>query len=337
MTEAPLVSVIIPNYNYAPTLAACIEAAQGQTYPAIEVIVADDCSTDDSVAIARRLGVTVLESPVNRGVSTVRNLGAESARGEVLFFVDSDVALAPDAVAKAVEVLLADDNLGAVCGMYQAESLFPDSVVKKYRAIQQYVWFNEVDGLIPGLHSALFAIRTAVFREIGPFNDQLRWTEEQDYGFRLNERYSVWATSSVRGRHDHDGTLRVMLTKVFQRTRIGAPNWVRLRSLPGGAGTSYRALGSGFVLTAALSLLGVLLFGPLALLATAATLSVGILLDWRTYAYAYRHHGVLFGLQFTLLHLLVTLTSALAAGIGILQGLLFPRSVRRLYGVNTPA
>ncbi|MEU0303878.1 glycosyltransferase family A protein [Streptomyces sp. NPDC006175] len=329
--------MIIPNYNYARTLGACIEAAQGQTYPAIEIIVADDCSTDDSVAIARRLGVTVLESPVNRGVSTVRNLGAEAARGEVLFFVDSDVALAPDAVAKAVDFLLADNSLGAVCGMYQAESMFPDSIVKKYRAIQQYVWFNEVDGLIPGLHSALFAIRTAVFREIGPFNDKLRWTEEQDYGFRLNARYDVWATGSVRGRHDHDGTLGVMLTKVFQRTRIGAPNWVRLRSLPGGAGTSYRALGSGFVLAAALSLLGVPFFGPLALVATALALAVGILLDWRTYAYAYRHHGVLFGLQFTVLHLLVTLTSALAAGIGILQGLLFPRSVRRLYGVNTPA
>ncbi len=337
MAEVPLVSIVIPNYNYARTLAACIEAAQGQTYPAIEVIVADDCSTDDSVAIARRLGVTVLESPVNRGVSTARNLGAGAAGGEVLFFVDSDVALAPDAVAKAVEFLENDPSLGAVCGMYQAESLFPDSLVKKYRAIQQYVWFTEIDGPIPGLHSALFAIRTSVFREIGPFNDQLRWTEEQDYGFRLNARYAVWATAAIRGLHDHDGTLRVMLTKVFQRTRIGAPNWVRLRSLPGGAGTSYRALGSGFVLAAALSLIAVLLFGPPALLATAVALAVGIALDWRTYAYAFRHHGILFGLQFTVLHLLVTLTSAIAAGIGILQGVLFPRSVRRLYGVNTPA
>ncbi|MGW0606452.1 glycosyltransferase family 2 protein [Streptomyces sp. NPDC002640] len=337
MAEVPLVSIVIPNYNYARTLGACIEAAQAQTYPAVEVIVADDCSTDDSVAVARRTGATVLESPVNRGVSSARNLGAEAARGEVLFFVDSDVALAPDAVAKAVEFLDADPGLGAICGMYQAESLFPDSFVKKYRAIQQYVWFTEIDGPIPGLHSALFAIRTSVFREIGPFNDRLRWTEEQDYGFRLNARYAVWATAAIRGRHDHDGTLRVMLTKVFQRTRIGAPNWVRLRAMPGGAGTSYRALGSGFVLAAALSLLGVLFLGPPALLATAVALAVGVALDWRTYAYAYRHHGMLFGFRFALLHLLVTLTSAIAAGIGILQGVLFPGSVRRLYGVNTPA
>ncbi|HYN97263.1 MAG TPA: glycosyltransferase family A protein [Pilimelia sp.] len=337
MHDQPLVSVIIPNYNYARTLSACIEAAQRQTYPAIEIIVADDCSTDDSVAVARRLGVTVLESAVNAGVSTVRNLGADHARGEVLFFVDSDVALEPDAVANAVRILLAEPGLGAVCGMYQAEPMFPDSLVKRYRAIQQYVWFNEIDGPIPGLHSALFAIRTAVFREIGPFNSRLRWTEEQDYGFRLNERYMVWAAASVRGRHDHDGTLAVMLTKVFNRTRLGAPNWLRLGSLPGGAGTGYRALGSAFVLAAALSLLAAVLLGPWALLAAAVCTGVGIALDARTYAYALAHHGVLFGLAFAGLHLLVTLTSAVAAGVGILQGLLFPRMTRRLYEVNTPA
>lgn len=337
MSDRPLVSVIIPNYNYARTLSACIEAVQRQTYPAIEIIVSDDASTDDSVAIARGLNATVLESPVNRGVSSARNLGAEHARGDVLFFVDSDVALEPDAVEKAVEILLREPGLGAVCGMYQAEPMFPDSLVKRYRAIQQYVWFNEVDGPIPGLHSALFAIRLAVFREIGPFNDRLRWTEEQDYGFRLNARYEVRAVSSIRGRHDHDGTLRVMVTKVFQRTRLGAPNWMRLGALPGGAGTWYRALGSAFILAAVIAVVASPILGLWALLSALTLAVAGMALDLRTYGYAYRHHGVLFGLQFTVLHLIVTLTSAVAAGIGILQGLLFPSKMRRLYGVEKPA
>jgi glycosyltransferase involved in cell wall biosynthesis len=337
MPELPLVSVIIPNYNYARTLPACIEAVQQQTYPAIEIIVADDASTDDSVAVARRPAVTVLETSVNAGVSTARNRGAEQATGDVLFFLDSDVALDPDAVANAVQILRAEPGLGAICGMYRAEPMFPDSLVKRYRAIQQYVWFSEVEGPIPGLHSALFAMRTEVFHEIGPFNDRLRWTEEQDYGFRLNARYEVRAVRSIRGRHDHDSALGVMITKVFQRTRLGAPNWVRLNKLPGGAGTSYRALGSGFVLAAVLSLLSSVLLGPWALLAAAVFTGIGIALDGRTYSYAYRHHGVFFGLQFTVLHLLVTLTSAVAAGIGILQGLLFPSMVRRLYRLEKPA
>jgi glycosyltransferase involved in cell wall biosynthesis len=337
MNEQPLVSVIIPNYNYASTIGECVKAAQRQTYPSIEVIVADDASTDDSVAIARALGVTVLQVPVNSGVSTARNLGAAHAKGEVLFFVDSDVALDPDAVERAVAYLRDEPGLGAICGMYRAEPMFPDSLVKRYRAIQQYVWFNEVEGAIPGLHSALFAMRRETFLEVGEFNDRLRWTEEQDYGFRLNARYEVKAVPTIRGRHDHDGTMRVMLTKVFNRTRLGAPNWLRLSKLPGGAGAGHRALGSGFVLAAALALVSAVILGPWALLAAAALTGVGILLDKRTYAYAFRHHGVVFGLQFTVIHLLVTLTSAVAAGIGILQGLLFPSMTRRLYRVETTA
>ena len=130
MSDRPLVSVIIPNYNYARTLSACIEAVQRQTYPAIEIIVADDASTDDSVAIARRMNVTVLEGRVNKGVSSARNRGADHANGDVLFFVDSDVALEADAVEKAVDILLREPGLGAVCGMYLAEPMFPDSLVK---------------------------------------------------------------------------------------------------------------------------------------------------------------------------------------------------------------
>ncbi|MEW2474708.1 glycosyltransferase family 2 protein [Micromonospora gifhornensis] len=337
MNEQPLVSVIIPNYNYASTIGECIKAAKNQTYPAVEVIVADDASTDDSVAIARALDVTVLQVPVNSGVSTARNLGARHANGEVLFFVDSDVALDPDAVERAVEYLRTEPGLGAICGMYRAEPMFPDSLVKRYRAIQQYVWFCEVEGAIPGLHSALFAMKKETFLEIGEFNDRLRWTEEQDYGFRLNARYEVKAVPTIRGRHDHDGTLRVMLTKVFNRTRLGAPNWLRLNKLPGGAGTGYRALGSAFVLAAVFALISAVLLGPWALLAAAVLTAIGVLLDKRTYAYAYRHHGVTFGLQFTVLHLLVTLTSAVAASIGILQGLLYPSMTQRLYRVETPA
>jgi glycosyltransferase involved in cell wall biosynthesis len=337
MNGQPLVSVIIPNYNYASTIGECVKAAQNQTYPSVEIIVADDASTDDSVAIARGLGVTVLQVPVNSGVSTARNLGARHAKGEVLFFLDSDVALDPDAVERAVDYLRNEPQLGAICGMYRAEPMFPDSLVKRYRAIQQYVWFCEVEGAIPGLHSALFAMKTETFLEVGEFNDRLRWTEEQDYGFRLNARYEVKAVPTIRGRHDHDGTLRVMLTKVFNRTRLGAPNWVRLSKLPGGAGTNYRALGSAFVLAAVITPLFAVMLGPWALLAAAGLTGIGIALDGRTYAYAYRHHGVLFGLQFTVLHLLVTLTSAVAASIGILQGLLFPSITRRLYRVEKPA
>ncbi len=96
-------------------------------------------------------------------------------------------------------------------------------------------------------------------------------------------------------------------------------------------------MGSAFLLAAVIALASAAILGPWALLAAAVLTGISIGLDKRTYGYAYRHHGILFGLQFTVLHLMVTLTSAVAASIGILQGLLFPRMTRRLYRVENPA
>jgi hypothetical protein len=339
----PLVSVIIPNYNYARTLAHCIRSAQAQRYPRLEVIVVDDRSTDDSLAVARATGARVLQTPVNSGVSTARNIGADAARGEIFFFLDSDVALEPDAVAHAVRILQAEPGVGAICGMYLPEPMFADSRIKQYRALQQYFWFNEIEGPIPGLHSALFGIRAEVFGEVGPFNPRLRHTEEQEYGFRLHQRYEVRATAQIRGRHDHDDRLRVVLRKVFHRTRLGIPIWLRLRRLPGGAGTRERAASSAVYLLAALAVPLPVLLGPVAAAAPVLLLGGAIGLDAGTYRYVFRHRGPAFGLYFVGVHALVNLTCAVAAGIGVLHGVLFPRRVRRLYstadlvGTNLPA
>jgi glycosyltransferase involved in cell wall biosynthesis len=114
----PLVSVIIPNYNYERSLELCVQSALDQAYDSVEITVVDDGSTDGSVAIAERMGVQVLRTPSNSGCAATRNLGVASARGEILFFLDSDVALASNAIANAVEILQSDPTIGAVCGIY---------------------------------------------------------------------------------------------------------------------------------------------------------------------------------------------------------------------------
>lgn len=320
--DAPLVSVVVPCYNAGRTLRLCLESVAAQTYAPIELIVVDDGSTDDSVRIAEAAGATVVRTAVNSGQSVARNLGAERARGGIIFFLDSDVALDPAAVSTAVSILRSDPSVGAICGVYDLEPLLPPSRAARYRTAQQGVWFNEVDGTIPGLHSALFAIRREVFAEVGPFNPALRYTEDQEYGYRLSQRYEVRATLAIRGRHDHDATLRTILHKVFQRTRLGMPLWLRHRTLPGGAATGSRALASVFVLGAVLALPLPLLVGVVGAAVPPALIAVAVALDTATYRHVFTRHGVGFGLYFVGVHLLVTLTSAVAAGIGVLQHLL---------------
>lgn len=313
------VSVIIPSQDSIRTIGHCLAALAQQSYAPFEIIVVDDGSIDDSPRVAAAMGAVVRYTGVASGQSVARNLGAEHARGEILFFLDSDVALAPDAIALAVEGLRSDAELGAICGVYDHEPLLPTTAAGHFRTVQQYVWFNEVDGTVPGLHTAMFAVRAEVFREIGPFNTGLRYAEDQEYGYRLHQRYDVRASLAIRGKHDHDAALSTILRKVYHRARQGMPLWLRYRTLPGGAGSGPRAVASAVLLAGVVAVPLPLLLGPASAAVAPTLVAVGVLLDLPMYRYAVRSRGVRFGIYFGAVQLLVNVVAATAAGVGVLQ------------------
>jgi|GEM_PF-252387 glycosyltransferase involved in cell wall biosynthesis len=97
LTELPLISVIIPNYNYAAYLADAIDSALGLDWPHVEVIVIDDGSTDSSREILARYGSrikAILQE--NSGQLVACNKGFALSRGEIVIFLDSDDVLAPE-------------------------------------------------------------------------------------------------------------------------------------------------------------------------------------------------------------------------------------------------
>ncbi|WDZ83524.1 glycosyltransferase family 2 protein [Micromonospora cathayae] len=314
----PLVSVVIPCYNRARTVGLCVRSVQRQTYPAIEIIVVDDASDDDSATVAASTGVTVRRLPTNSGPGAARNLGAAHARGEILFFLDADVALEPDSVAAAVAELRATPTLGAICGVLRPESLLSHNLIAEYRALQMYHWWLAQEGPMEGLHTALCAMRAEVFAEIGPFNPDLRHTEAPEYGHRIRQRYEVRSTAAIAGTHDHDTTLRALLPKVFLRARASAVE-VRPGEVLGGAAS--RILASGLILAAALTLPAPLLTGPVGGLLPLLLLAGAVALDAGTYRRVVASRGARFGLRFTAVHLLYQLTSAAGAAIGTVERL----------------
>ena len=125
--SGPLVSVCIPSYNHARWLPEAIESVLAQTYPNIELIVVDDGSADESLAIAERyatadpgrIRVLTHEGGANRGTSTTMNLALGNATGAYWSVLDSDDALHPHKLATELELLEADPALAFVYG--QAE------------------------------------------------------------------------------------------------------------------------------------------------------------------------------------------------------------------------
>lgn len=107
MARQPLVSIIVPVYKVEPYLRRCVDSVLAQTYPNTEVILVDDGSPDGCPAICDEYAaadsrVSVIHQ-ANGGLSAARNAALDVARGEWVYFVDSDDWVEPDIIEACIE------------------------------------------------------------------------------------------------------------------------------------------------------------------------------------------------------------------------------------------
>jgi glycosyltransferase involved in cell wall biosynthesis len=118
----PLLSLVIPVYNIAPYLRACLDSLQAQTQAIDEIIVVDDGSTDDCPGIlaeyaAKMSNLRVIRQE-NGGLSAARNTGMQYARGRYLAFVDSDDFVAPQMYERLLSMAQTDNLDIALCNAF---------------------------------------------------------------------------------------------------------------------------------------------------------------------------------------------------------------------------
>ncbi|SFD31818.1 glycosyltransferase family 2 protein [Streptomyces aidingensis] len=219
----PAVSVVVPCYNAARTLPACLAAIAAQRVTPDEVVVVDDASTDASAAVARAAGVRVVDQPVNRGVSAARNRGAAETTAEVIFYVDADVALAPDALENALAILDAEPETGCVHGIYETTPLIDDGPLEHYKILSNHYWRRRATGLTGTALFALGAIRREVLERAGGFDESLRDGEDVELSIRLRPLCAIRLTGTVAGRHDDADRWRAVLGEQYRRSRLLVP------------------------------------------------------------------------------------------------------------------
>ncbi|QWQ41214.1 glycosyltransferase family 2 protein [Streptomyces sp. YPW6] len=321
--ERPSVSVIIPNHNYEKTLRACLVSVYAQTLRPLDVVVVDDASTDSSRDIARAFPCVLVARPENGGVSAARNLGVAASAGQVLFFLDSDIALAPDAIENAVDLLMDDPATGCVHGVLDPEPLFDDGPVEVYHCLHAHFWRRRSAGVVGTAFFALAAIERSVFEATGPFDENLRDSEDVEYSDRLAATHRIRLSERVTGRHDDVDRLLPMLAEQYRRSQLLVPVAAVERRRGGGlrANRTGGVLAAGLVpLTLPLALLTPwLLAVPLACAVAFALADVGLS------RFVARRKGWLFLLRFTALHFAVHLALVLGAMTGGVRWLLDPR------------
>ncbi len=109
-------TILVPAYNEAATIAATIRSLQSQTLSPRSIVVISDASTDDTAAIARVLGVTVVRPAANTGSKAgAQNYGLDCVDTPFVMAVDADTTLAPDAIEK-LTAAFSEANTAAACG-----------------------------------------------------------------------------------------------------------------------------------------------------------------------------------------------------------------------------
>ena len=177
-----LVSIIITSYNYARYLERAIRSALNQSMPegAFEVIVVDDCSTDETHLILENYTdeIRVIRLAQNSGLSSARNAGIKKAKGQFVVFLDADDYIQTD-LTKVLSVFLVENNrLDAVAVDYYLVNEYGDHIE----------WVNSSEK--PVACGIMF--RKDLLFDIGLYDESFRAREEEDLRKRFLAKHNIF-------------------------------------------------------------------------------------------------------------------------------------------------
>lgn len=183
-TSDPLVSIVVPAFNYARFLREAVDSILAQDYPYVELIVLNDGSTDDTEQVLRGYspGTFHWESQVNLGQPATLNKGWCMARGEILGYLSADDRLLPQAVRRAVEEFARHPS--AVATYSDFELISADSQVLRCVAAPKFSYSDMVERAVchPGPGSFF---RRVSFEQAGPWNTDYRQMPDYEFWLRL--------------------------------------------------------------------------------------------------------------------------------------------------------
>jgi len=169
----PLVSVVIPVFNGERFLREAVQSVLDQQYSALEIIVVDDGSTDNTAILARSLPEPVRYlHQTNQGPAAARNRGIEQAQGSLIAFADADDLWPAGKLESQLPLLIKDPRIDIVLGRIQQVLL------------SEAQEFGETAFSV-NLGSAV--IRKSVFERIGLFDETMRYSEDVDWFMRARE------------------------------------------------------------------------------------------------------------------------------------------------------
>lgn len=329
MNKNPYISVVVPVRNGGEYIYDCLNAILASNYEPLETIVVDDASTDNTVEISRKAGANTITLDKQSGPAAARNRGAESARGDILLFIDADVVINNDTIELIARAFRDNPEIAGVFGSYDNKPQAPD-FISQYRNLLHHYVHQIAKRDAKTFWTGCGAVRKAVFDELRGF-DEIRHPipsmEDIELGLRMSgQGYKIILDKNIQVKHlKHWGLYSLIKTDIFQR----AVPWSRLilerKLLPRDLNLRFRdrfstALVGIIIIAAFIYILGLFThvdFIPngYLLLTALISLSVILILNRGLYLFYLRKRGLGFALLSIAMHLLFYVYSGITFGV----------------------
>jgi GT2 family glycosyltransferase len=327
-SSAPLLSVIVPCYNSSRELEQCLDALEQSTFNDFDVLVVDDGSVERIEPIVLKRGFRYLRIDGPGGPARARNHGARHVTGTYVAFIDADVCVHRNCLAKFADALRQDPDAVAVIGTYDQTPADP-GFISQYKNLFHRFVHKSCHGPVSTFWTGCGAIRRDVFAEFGGFDEVLYRRpaiEDIELGTWITAAgHRILLDAGVQCTHLKRWTLSNLIsTDLWCR---GVP-WTRLmlraRRLESGLNVS-REQRASVALAGATGLAAVAAFWvPWLWLAVAALVLAVTFLNRRFYQFFVSERGIVFAVRTVPLHWLYFIICGLSVVLGTLGHYLSP-------------
>ena len=177
--KCPEISIIITNYNYSEYIQRAVRSCLNQKYVNHEVIVVDDCSTDESISKIKIFenDIKIIKTPKNSGVSAAANLGIINAKGQFIIRVDADDYVSSEMCYFMKRYLESNHDAFCVSCDYELVDNYENIIERKYASSENI--------------SCGIMYRKDLLLQFGGYNQEYRHREEEELRKRIGEFYKI--------------------------------------------------------------------------------------------------------------------------------------------------
>ncbi len=190
------ISVIIPTYNRAHCIEKAIKSVLKQTYPVKEVIIADDCSMDNTESVVKKIGdskIRYFRLTENKGAGGARNYGVSKANCDLIAFHDSDDIWVSTKIERQMEYYEKHMDCDLIYSAYDM------ILLQNYRhVVPNMEKMDELEGFIfpyllvrNTIGAPTILMKNSAFREVGGFDETMRSLEDWDFVIRVAKKHRI--------------------------------------------------------------------------------------------------------------------------------------------------